>query len=164
MKESGEGDMRNDPSSPQNSEGKIRQFIQEIEKNINEIRIHHFLRHRDGAALPYVLEVRDTENLITIRLQGPIDKVTVPVVCVDFRGKLKSYLDKNILLDFSDVTDVDSATVANLIFLLNQLQQNHRKLGVIHAGSELENFIEIDKVKSLIHVYGSEEEALQDLT
>ncbi len=156
--------MDNHSPELQNGEGKIRQFIHEIEKNINDIRLHHFLHHKDGAPLPYVSEVRDTGNLITIRLQGPIDKVTVPVVCVDFRGKLKSYLDKNILLDFRSVTDVDSATVANLIFLLNQLQQRQKKLGIIHVGDELENFMEVDKVRSLIHVYGSEEEALRDLT
>ena len=73
------------------------------------------------------------------------------------------YLNKHILLDFKEVTHVDSATIANLIFLLNQLQHHQKKLALTHVSLTLEHYIEIDKVRSLIHVYGNEEEALKAL-
>jgi len=128
------------------------------------IFLERILKHRDGRILTYVKNMREIDNLIEIYLTGPIDVNTVPCVCADLQGKFSKYLDRNILLDFSDVTHVDSATIANLILLIKELQQRHRKLGVIHVGDDLESFIELDKVRTLIHIYMDEEEALKDLS
>lgn len=138
-------------------------LIEEMIGRIKEIKIEHLFGAVSGGHYSYVKEIRETETLIVTYLRGPLDSGTVPVVFMDFRGKLNRYLNKHILLDFGDVTDVDSATIANLIFLLNQLQQHHKKLALTHVSPALENYIDIDKVRSLIHVYGDEEEAVNAL-
>ncbi len=138
-------------------------LIEEMISKIKDIKIEHLFGAGSGGHYSYVKEMRETDSLIVTYLRGPLDSSTVPVVFMDFRGKLNRYLNKHILLDFRDVTRVDSATIANLIFLLNQLQQNHRKLAVTHVSPVLENYIDIDKVRSLIHVYGDEAEAVKAL-
>lgn len=152
-----------DSASGENLEHK-RGFLDKVRDNIQKISIQHFFEHQNGTKLPYVKELRESAELITIFLKGPIDVNTVPVVCTDFQGKLERYLDKNILLDFEEVTHVDSSTVADLILLLGQLQQRHRKLGVTHAGGILENYIEIDNLRPLIRIYSDEAEALRELS
>lgn len=143
---------------------KRKQFIENIEKNIKKIRLRHFFEHQDGTMLSYMKAIKETTDLIIAQLQGPIDVETVPIVCLDLKGKLERYLDKNILLDFKDVTHVDSATVANLVYLLNQLQHRHRKLGITHVSATLESYINIDKLGALIHVYKDEGEATRELS
>ncbi len=138
-------------------------LMMEMLKKIKEIRVEHIFRSSDGSHFPYVKEMRETDSLIVTYLCGPIDSSTVPIVFMDFKGKLSRYLNKHILLDFKEVTHVDSATIANLIFLLNQLQHHQKKLALTHVSLTLEHYIEIDKVRSLIHVYGNEEEALKAL-
>lgn len=148
--------------SVQNGQAKKNNFIQAVGNNIKKIRLQHFFARADGTAMPYMKAIHETANLIVAQLQGPIDINTVPVVHADFQGKLERYLDKHILLDFKAVTHVDSSTIANLVFLLTQLQQRNRKLGITHIDETLENYITIDKVTSLIRVYKDESEALKD--
>lgn len=152
-----------DRFSENGGEGK-NSFLKNFRDNLKKIQVRHLFEHQNGSKLPYVKELKETEELIIILLQGPIDIETVPVVCMDFQGKLERYLDKNILLDFGAVTHVDSSTVADLILLLGQLQQRHRKLGVTHVGGILENYIEIDNLRPLIRIYNDETEALRELS
>lgn len=141
---------------------KRKNFIANIRENIGKIRFHYLFHHPDGTAMSYLKAIHETADLIIAKLQGPIDIETVPMVHADFQGKLERYLDKHVLLDFSAVTHVDSATVANLIFLLTQLQHRHRKLGITHVNETLKNHLTIDKVSSLIRVYKDESEAVKD--
>lgn len=134
-----------------------------VRDNIKMIQLDHIFRHHDGTNLPYVRAIQEMENLIIARLKGPIDVTTVPAVSMDFTGKLRRYLDKNILLDFREVTHVDSSTIANLIFLLIQLQHHHRKFGITHVSPALESYIEIDNVRELFRIYSDEAEALKEL-
>ena len=138
-------------------------ILEEAISKIKNIKIEHIFRSSDGNRFPYVKAIRETNSLLVICLLGPIDSNTVPVVFMDLKGKLNRYLNKHILLDFREVTHVDSATIANLIFLLSQLQQHQRKLAVTYVSPALESYIDIDKVSPLIHVYKNEEEAIRGL-
>jgi len=66
-------------------------------------------------------------------------------------------------LDFKEAKHIDSSTLAYIISLLNQLKKRDRKLGLINTNSEIDNYLEIEKVKSLVHVYKNEKEALKSL-
>lgn len=131
--------------------------------NVRMIHLDHVFKRCDGSPLPYVKAIKEMENLIIARLHGPIDFTTVPIVYTDFKSKLRRYLNKNILLDFREVTHVDSSTIANLIFMLSQLQHHNRKFGITHISPILEHHIEIDNVRPLIRVYKNETEALAEL-
>lgn len=138
-------------------------WMEEAISMAQNIQVEHFFRANDGSHFPYVKTMQETERLIMVHLRGPIDSSTLPIVFMDVKSKLSRYLNKHILIDFKDVTHVDSATVANLIFLLKELQHRDRKLALTYVSSELEDYIVIEKVRSLIHIYENEEEAIRAL-
>lgn len=125
--------------------------------------IADIFKDRQGRALPYIKEIRKLDQLTIVRLKGEIDSETIPVISDNIDGQAK-YLDRNILLDFEDVTNVDSSTLAYIITLLDKLQKHHRKLGVINTNSLLDNYLSIEKVDSVIHKYKDENEALKELS
>jgi anti-anti-sigma regulatory factor len=81
----------------------------------------------------------------------------------DLDDIMERYLDKHVLLDFKDVTHVDTSTLAGMIILLDKLQKKRRKLGIVNTAAHLEDYFAIGKIGSLMHVYGSEESAFSDM-
>lgn len=120
-------------------------------------------KDKRGGPLPCVEEIKRLDRLSIMRLKGDIDFDTVRCASDNIREEMKASFDRNILLDFRRVTNVDSSTLAYLISLLGQLQKQHRKLGVINTDDRMDNYLVIERVSSLIHKYNSEEEAVKDM-
>ncbi|OGW74624.1 MAG: hypothetical protein A2Z72_06150 [Omnitrophica bacterium RBG_13_46_9] len=138
---------------------KIKDFTECIRKNINLSGITDRFIYNKRRILPYIKEIKRMERLTIVRLRGSIDANSLPSV----NGDLRRCLDRNIFLDFKEVTHVDSSTLATLVFLLNELRKQQNKLGIINANALVDNYLEIKKIKPLIQIYKSEEEALADL-
>ena len=120
-------------------------------------------RDEEGKLLPSIKETKRLSQTTIVRFQGVIDSSTIPVISKNIKSEMKIYLDRNILLDFKESTNIDSSTLAYMISLLSQLKKRDRKLGLINTNSEMDNYLEIEKVKSLVHVYKNEKEALKSL-
>jgi len=120
-------------------------------------------RDEEGKLLPSIKETKRLSQTTIVRFQGVIDSSTIPVISKNIKSEMKIYLDRNILLDFKESTNIDSSTLAYMIYLLSQLKKRDRKLGLINTNSEMDNYLEIEKVKSLVHVYKNEKEALKSL-
>ena len=120
-------------------------------------------RDEKGKLLPSIKEIKRLNQTTIVRFQGVIDSSTIPIISRNIKGEMKIYLDKNILLDFKDATHIDSSTLAYMISLLNQLKKRDRKLGLINTNSEMDNYLDIEKVRSLVHVFKNEKEALKSL-
>jgi anti-anti-sigma factor len=110
------------------------------------------------------------DRLHIVRLKGPIDISTVPdIEHLLLRVKKKSdLLDKNILVDFKNVTHVDSATVAMLIDALSKLKHHQHKLVLVNLTPELKVKLDILKLDKLFMVCKCEGNAyaklIEDLT
>jgi len=130
---------------------------------LNILRLKDIFRDKNGKTLPYVKDITRSGAVVIVKLHGFIDSNTIPTIEADISDKRYNYLDSNILLDFGEVTHVDSTTLAYLISLLHSLKAHHRRLGIINAGAALLNYINIEKVGELVHIYKTEEEALKDL-
>ncbi|MFH1837827.1 MAG: STAS domain-containing protein [Candidatus Omnitrophota bacterium] len=126
-------------------------FLADIFKDVN------------GKPLPCVKEIIRVGKLSIMRLQGDIDLDTVQIVSENIKDEMLDDFDRNILLDFQEVANVDSSTLAYLITLLDKLKKKQRKLGIIHATDRLTGYLQIEKVETLIRIYNSEEEAVRDL-
>ena len=126
-------------------------------------RLERLFKNTTGELFNYLRKVEEAGDLIIERLQGAIDAATIPVIEEGLKGRIEKYLDKNILLDFKDVTHVDSATLAALIILLDQLQCHHRRLGIINPHPELMSYLAIEKIDKLVRVYEDEAQAVADL-
>ncbi|MGB2660833.1 MAG: STAS domain-containing protein [Candidatus Omnitrophota bacterium] len=142
----------------------MRRIIDYIRNHGTILRIDHLIKGADGRLYPHIKEVKEIPNLIIIRFKGNIDSGTLPILGDNLDDILEHYLDKNVLLDFTDVTHVDTSTLASLVLLLDKLQKRQKRLGIINARAvNLDDHINIGKIENLIRIYESEEKAIEDL-
>jgi anti-anti-sigma factor len=120
-------------------------------------------RDEKGRVLPSIKEIKRLNQTTIVRFQSVIDTSTILAISKNIKSEMKIYLDRNILLDFKDATHIDSSTLAYMISLLDQLKKRDRKLGLININSEMDSYLDIAHVKSLVHVYKNEREALKSL-
>lgn len=120
-------------------------------------------KDRHGKTCPCIKEIKRLNTITIIRFKGAITSTAIPTLNKNIGDYAKEPLDRHVLLDFKDVTDVDSSTIASLLMLLNNVTKSNRKLGVINVIQELKSLLQIQKFESLITVYENEEEALKEL-
>jgi anti-anti-sigma factor len=120
-------------------------------------------RDEEGKLLPSIKETKRLSQTTIVRFQGVIDSSTIPIISKNIKSEMKVYIDRNILLDFSEATHFDSSTLAYMISLLSQMKKRDRKLGLINTSSEMDNYLDIERVRSLVYVYKNEKEALKSL-
>ena len=125
--------------------------------------IADIFRDEEGKLLPSIKEIKRLSKTTIVRFQGVVDSSTIPVISKNIKSEMKIYLDRNILLDFKEATHVDSSTLAYMISLLNQLKKSERNLGLINTSSEMDNYLDMEKVRALVHVFKNEKEALKNL-
>ncbi len=142
---------------------KVRRIMQGVEKNVKIFSIRDIFKNKNGKIFTYVKEIKEIDILVIIKLKGSIDFHALPIISANFENKIEKYLDKHILLDFKEVTHVDSATLASLIKLLNELKKRNRKLGIVNITSVLKEYLKIANLESVVQVYESQAEALDDL-
>jgi anti-anti-sigma factor len=147
----------------QRSKEKMKQIMKDVEKHIYIYNIGDIFRNQNGKTFDYIKGIEEIDNLAIVKLKGSIDSYTIPIITANLGSKIEEYLDKHVLLDFKEVTHIDSATLASFIQVLSRLKKHNRKLGVINATPLLKNYLYINKIEPLIHIYKSEKAALEDL-
>ena len=121
---------------------------------------------KEGGAPFSIAALEDYPTIRIVRLRGPIDQTTVSEL-ERFRkwvGKHKGFKHKNVLLDFRNVTQVDTSAVAEIIQHVSELKTAHFRLGAIHLNEEVRGMFQVLKVEKLISIYKNESEALEDMT
>ena len=94
------------------------------------------------------------------KLAGTLNLVTVP----GFLDAMKVEKAPAVILDFSDVTMVDSAGVGSLIQTYIAFQNTKRRLALVGMSPRILAVLEITRVKSLLPIFGTLAEAEQKLT
>ena len=110
--------------------------------------------------------VEDYPSLRIVRLRGSINQQTVSEL-EKFRkwvSKRPGYHQKHILLDFKEVTRVDTAAVAEIIQEVSILKTGNLRLGAINLSESVRSMLQVLKVERLISFYKNESEALEDMT
>jgi len=121
-------------------------------------------RRRGKRELPFVKEIKMISDDITVvRLAGAIDLAAMPPVERAMR-KNRSHLDQNIVLDFTEVTHIDTATLAVLIYVLNRLKKRHKKLCLMWINDTVREHIRIAKLEPIIHVFDTLEDVVATLS
>jgi len=126
--------------------------------------LREFFNFEKQAKLSFLKQIEENDNLQIIRLKGPVDRDSLPELeRLNKKAAGKAgFLKKNILIDFKDVTHVDSATIAVLIQILSRLKHENHKMGLINVTPELRDMLGISRVSDLFCVYDSEEKALKE--
>jgi ABC-type transporter Mla MlaB component len=112
-----------------------------------------------------ISSVEDYPTLRIIRLRGPIDQTTVSEI-EKFRkwvGKHPGFKKKHTLLDFKNVTRMDTAAVAEIMQAVSELKGSHHRVGVIHLTEMYRDMLRVLRVDAWLVFYGNESEALDDL-
>ena len=145
----------------------LERIIEAIGERLKASNIEDILKNKNVKALTYIKKIQETDDLVIIRLKGAIDSDAVPFLS-DFGkqnpGRTERYLNKHILVDFKEVTHIDSSTLASLIQLLKELKIREKKLGIINATLFLKNHLNIAKLESIVKLYRSEKVASKDLS
>ena len=115
---------------------------------------------------PYLERIDELEKVSIVRLKGRIDQAMIPVVesRIQENRRMGSKIDKNVLLDFSKVEHVDSATIAFQIIRLREYQAKGFKTGFINITNEMKALLDIFKETDEFKIYSSEEEAVRELS
>ena len=142
---------------------KVRRIIQGVEKSVKIFNIMDVFRSRNGNILSYIKEIKEIDDLAIVKLKGSIDFHTIPVLRANLGSRVNKYLDMDILLDFKEVSRVDSTTLASLIQLLAELKRRNRKLGIMNMTPLLRNYLNITRLKAVVQVYKSQKDAMNDM-
>jgi anti-anti-sigma factor len=126
-----------------------------------EFSIKYLFEKEKNKPFDYVKEIKETPDLAIIRLKGNIDRYTIPFFDDENIKEEDIFFDKHIIMDFKDVTRVDTATIASLINFLDILKNNERKLAIINASTLFNSYLELTHLSSVLALYNDEEEALK---
>lgn len=122
--------------------------------------------NKDEQAPQSIAGIEDYPSIRIVRLRGAIDQRTVSEL-VRFRkwiAKHRGFKHKHVLLDFRQVTQVDTAAVAEIIREVSELKIVHFRLGATHLSDAVRGLFQVLKVEKLIAVYDNESEALEEMT
>jgi anti-anti-sigma factor len=109
--------------------------------------------------------IEEQKKVRIIRFKGPLDTTTLNEVD-QFREKFRRHKDfkfKHLLLDFENVTRIDSSTVAEVITVMSDIRNSHHKMGIVNLSQKFQNWFEILKADKLVPFYGTELGAIRDL-
>ena len=126
--------------------------------------IELFKKHKTEKP-PYLERMDELEKLTIVRLKGPLDQTTIPIVesRIQENRKHGSKIDKNVVIDFAKVVHVDSAMIAFHIIHLREFQEKGFQIAFINISAEMRVFMDMFKVKEDFRVFASEAEAVREL-
>lgn len=109
----------------------------------------------------YPVEARDgaRQGQRVLTPGGPLDMACVP----DFLRAVREEPAPVVILDFSNVSYIDSSGVGALLQLLSGLQRAKRKLALASVSQRVMAVLEMTRVKGLFNIFASVEEAQHNL-
>ncbi|MFA6078285.1 MAG: STAS domain-containing protein [Candidatus Omnitrophota bacterium] len=113
---------------------------------------------------PIIKSIEQYENYSVVRLAGSYDFSTMPSIEGMMREhKGHGHFDQDIILDFKEVTHIDTSTLAVLIYIINTLKERHQRLFLINCNKMIKDHVKIGKLEPLIHIYDNLKDALKVL-
>jgi anti-anti-sigma regulatory factor len=76
--------------------------------------------------------------------------------------KHRGFKHKHVLLDFKDVTHIDTSAVAEVIQTVSELKTAHFRLGAINLNDTVRSMFQVLKVEKLVDIFKNESEAVED--
>jgi anti-sigma B factor antagonist len=95
------------------------------------------------------------EGIRVFRLDGPLVLANLP----NFQSKLRADSSQALILDFTAVPYIDSASIGALVGAHVNRQKEGRKLGLVGVNQRIRQAFEITRIERLLHFYDSVVEA-----
>lgn len=124
-----------------------------------------FFQRRIKSKPSYIESIDHLEYLDIIRLKGAVDQTVIPVIAkrIQLNRNEGGTIDKNILLDFKNVTNIDSATIAFNVVSLKEYQQKNYKLALVNISEAHRVLLQMFKQSETFAIYDDEKKAIDDL-
>lgn len=105
------------------------------------------------------IKIDQKNNVWVCRMNGEIDINTAPQIKKVF-DKILSEKREKILINFKEVSYVDSSGLATLVEMLKNIRSYGGKLKLSNLSSKIRGLFEITKLEKLFDISNNEEEAL----
>ena len=127
--------------------------------------IFNWFKKQKKEAPPYLERIDELEKLSIVRLKGEIDQSMIPVIEARIQANRRagSKIDKNVVLDFSKVSHVDTATIAFHLYRLREYQEKGFKVGFMNLTGDMKVLLEMFKANETFKVFQSEEDAVREM-
>ena len=102
------------------------------------------------------------DDAYVISLAGEVDLYTAP----EFKQQLLDVISqggKNVIVDFSNTTFIDSTTLGVLVGGVKRLRTNDGQLSLVCSDRNITKIFEITGLDRVFTIYGSREEALSGI-
>ena len=106
------------------------------------------------------IKIDQKNNVWGCRMNGEIDINTAPQIKKVF-DKILSEKREKILINFEEVSYVDSSGLATLVEMLKNIRSYGGKLKLSSLSSKIRSLFEITKLEKLFDISNDEEEALR---
>ncbi len=106
------------------------------------------------------IKIDQKNNVWVCRMNGEIDINTAPQIKKVF-DKILSEKREKILINFEEVSYVDSSGLATLVEMLKNIRSYGGKLKLSSLSSKIRSLFEITKLEKLFDISNNEEEALK---
>ena len=118
---------------------------------------------KDTEAPSYLNAVEEHEDYFLVRLKGAMGKDSLERNRPKMTAMIKKFdlYSKNVLCDFKQVTEADTATVASLVSRLADFKLRKNTLIFFNVPERLKVFMDVTKVAPYFRIYGTLEEALE---
>jgi len=109
------------------------------------------------------INLRKENNVLIVTLKGRLDAVTAP----DFDKKLESLLsegEKALIINFSELEYISSAGLRSILASAKQLKANDGRMLLAELKGPVKEVFEISGFYSIFKIFGSEADALNQMT
>ena len=122
---------------------------------------------KDNFKVPTFI-VKEEGTLIIVRISGDINQHTLP----ESRAMIDKMVEEHrinerdhlsIIVDYENVSDVDSAAIANILDRLDENKKQHHRVAFINVPDEFVQLLEIYKLEDTIMVFDNEAEVIAKL-
>lgn len=113
----------------------------------------------------FIEKVEDYPHLRIVHLTGDIDNRAMEQAQAFLKdpGRIRSILNKSVVLDLRKVKRVDTAAIAGLIKVLSQLKQKNFRLAIMNAPDTLRDQLEILKLDRIVSVFDSGRQTFNEI-
>lgn len=114
------------------------------------------------------LQLEEDGNVYVLRMTGALTAETLPLYRKRMDALMKEHNvsskdNLNFIVDYGKVTEVDSATVANILERLDSVVRQDHKVCFVNVPEKFKNLVTLLKVDGSIQMYDSEQQAREAL-
>lgn len=106
-------------------------------------------------------KVKLNEKQIYIEFYGDIDDSVCPIYKEEISNIIKQNKSKNLILDFKNVTFVDSSGIGFILGRYNQLKTYRKKVYIANTNEQIKKIFKIAGIYTIISEYSTRKEEVK---